>query len=297
MTSPQTTNGFRELRSARRAVSVLLWTIALFSAFVNLLMLTGPMFMLQVYDRVLVSRSEETLLALGLLVTFLFLMMGLLDFARGRVATRIAGRFQSRLDRRVFSAVLRRAAVHHAPGTPSGGLRDLGAVHRFIGSPVMLAFFDIPWTPIFLAGITVFHPWLGILAMSGGGILILMTALNQLESRNVARRATGTALHSERLADRLGNEAEAVQSLGMQRNAFERWHRARGAALEAGISASDVSGRYTTMSRSFRLFLQSSMLGLGAWLVLQDQLTPGAMIAASILLGRALAPVDLMIAQ
>ncbi|MCP3969890.1 MAG: type I secretion system permease/ATPase, partial [Rhodobacteraceae bacterium] len=178
MRRPDIEAGRKELRTARRASRELFWSVGIFSFFVNLLMLTGPIFMLQVYDRVLGSRSEETLLALFILMGFLFAMMGLLDFVRGRVLARIGARFQAALDERVFTAVIRRASVLQGEAGASNALRDLEAVQRLLASPVFAALFDIPWTPVFLLGITIFHPWLGMLAIFGGGALIVVTILN-----------------------------------------------------------------------------------------------------------------------
>ena len=284
----------RELTVARRRNRGLIWAVFLFSLFTNALMLTGPLYMLQVYDRVLGSRSEETLLALSLLVAFLFLMMGLLDYARGRVASRIGARFQDGLDERVFRATLARAG---RTGQPQTGLSDLEAIQRLLSSPVFLAIFDLPWTPLFLLAVFVFHPWLGWLALGGGAVLILITLINQSRSAEPLRDATRAAMLADRAASRLQSEAELVQSLGMQTRALDRWRALRSAALGDGIAAADRVGGYTTLTKTLRLFLQSAMLGLGAYLVLQGELTAGAMIAGSILMGRALAPIELAIGQ
>ena len=284
----------RELTVARRRNRGLIWAVFLFSLFTNALMLTGPLYMLQVYDRVLGSRSEETLLALSLLVAFLFLMMGLLDYARGRVASRIGARFQDGLDERVFRATLARAG---RTGQPQTGLSDLEAIQRLLSSPVFLAIFDLPWTPLFLLAVFVFHPWLGWLALGGGVVLILITLINQSRSAEPLRDATRAAMLADRAASRLQSEAELVQSLGMQTRALDRWRALRSAALGDGIAAADRVGGYTTLTKTLRLFLQSAMLGLGAYLVLQGELTAGAMIAGSILMGRALAPIELAIGQ
>ena len=149
--------GLDELRQVRAQSRGLYWFVGLFSALVNILMLAGPLYMLQVYDRVLGSRSEATLIALSLLVAFLYGMMGLLDYSRGRVMGRVGARFQAALDERVFNAVLRRAAIASDAKT-STGLRDLEAVQRLLTSPVFTALFDLPWTPLFLFGIAIFHP-------------------------------------------------------------------------------------------------------------------------------------------
>lgn len=288
--------GLDELRAARRESRSLYWFVGIFSFFVNLLMLTGPLYMLQVYDRVLGSRSVETLIALSVLVAFLFGMMGILDYARGRVMSRAAARFQGRLDKRVFDAVIRKSALVKDDATATG-LRDLEVVQRLMASPVLTAVFDIPWTPVFLLAIWIFHPWLGALAVIGGLLLIVVTMLNQATTRRPAERANGATVAAEQVLGQLRAESEMVRAMGMGDAAFRRWQGARDRALEDQIKTADLGGTFTTVSRTFRLFLQSAMLGLGAYLVLLGELTPGAMIAGSILLGRALAPIEQVIGQ
>ena len=289
--------GRKELREIRSESRRLFWIVGIFSFFVNILMLTGPLFMLQVYDRVLGSRSEATLLALVLLMAFLFLIMGILDFARGRILSRIGAQFQARLDRRVFSAMVRKAAAMPDSDTGQNHLRDLEAVQRFLSAPMLTAFFDMPWTPIFLFIIAVFHPWLGALAVVGGGILVVVALLNQMTTRQSQIDATVTTTRAERMSEQIRQEAEMVRSLGMQQSTFSRWQELRDASLRESIHVSDTGGAFTAVTKTFRLFLQSAMLGLGAYLVLDGSLTPGGMIAASIMLGRALAPIDLAIGQ
>jgi len=295
---PEPGSGRAELRSAWRANGRLFVAVFVFSLFVNALMLTGPIFMLQVYDRVLGSRSEETLVALIALVAFLYLMMGLLDYARGRVMARAGARFQARLDPRVFSAVLDASRGRDAadPATKTG-LRDLESVQRLFSSPALMALFDIPWTPVFIAAIFIFHPWLGIMATAGGLVLVVITLMNQWLTRRSVEEAQGAGLSADIFAGRMRDEAELVQALGMRGSAYARWLAVRAESLARGISSSDRTGAFTVASRTLRLFLQSAILALGAWLVLLGELTPGAMIAASILLGRALAPVEQAIGQ
>lgn len=288
--------GLTELRAARSQSKVLYWTVALFSLFANLLMLTGPMYMLQVYDRVLGSRSEETLIALSLLVVFLYSVMGILDYTRGRIMARVGAQFQASLDRRVFDAVVRKSAVAPDMRTQSG-LADLESIQKFLTSPVLLAFFDLPWTPIFIAGIFMFHPMLGWLAVGGGLLLVSIALANQFLSRRPQLRAGQAGQAASVMSDQLRIEAEMVQSMGMRDAACDRWQAARGMALGAQIQATDVSGSFASLTKTLRLFLQSAMLGLGAYLVLQNEMTPGAMIAGSILLGRALAPIEAMLNQ
>ncbi len=288
--------GHDELRAVRRRSRGLYWFTAIFSFFVNMLMLTGPLYMRQVYDRVLGSRSEATLVALSLLVVFLYGMMGLLDYARGRILARAGARFQANLDQRVFDAMIRRSAVARDPVAQTG-LGDLEAIQRLISSPVLGAAFDLPWTPVFLAGIALFHPWLGILALVGGTVLIAIALLNQLFSRVPQQQANISGHRANLMSEEIRSEAEMIQSMGMRGAAFLRWRNARLAALKDTLRANDTSGGFTTLTKTLRLFLQSAMLGLGAYLVLRGEMSPGAMIAGSILMGRALAPIELGLGQ
>jgi ATP-binding cassette, subfamily C, bacterial len=289
--------GLSELVQARAASRQAIVTAFLFSAFVNLLMLTAPLYMLQVYDRVLISRSEETLLALSLLMAFLFLIMGLLDHARSRIMARVGARLQQKLDPRVLGAAFRRLTVAPQDVNALAAQRDLDALARFWASPVLLAIFDAPWAPIYIAAIFVFHPWLGYLAIGGGLLLVLLSWLNQ-RSTDAPMKAANTAnLAAERQAENMKSESELVQALGMAGAAFERLRIRRETALDQGLVASDAAGRYAVMTKTFRLFLQSAMLGLAAWLVLRQELSAGAMIAASILMGRALQPVEQAVGQ
>ncbi|MGZ3215533.1 type I secretion system permease/ATPase [Paracoccus sp. T5] len=289
-------DGERELRAARATSWRLFLAVGLFSVVVNLLMLTGPLFMLQVYDRVLASRSVETLTALFILVVFLFLLMGVVDLIRNRVMQRIAARFQDRLEGRVFGAALREGALRgNESAATEGGMRDLDAVQRLIGSQVMLAFFDLPWAPLFLGAVYIFHPLLGVVATAGGLILVMATILNRSMNRLPLQRANTAGAQAQRMADLYRDEGEVIGALGMRGATFARWRLAREDAQENVVRAGDVSGGFTVFSRSFRLFLQSAMLAAGAWLVLRQQLTPGAMIASSIVMGRALAPVDQLV--
>ena len=164
-------------------------------------------------------------------------------------------------------------------------------------SPVLMAFFDLPWTPIFLFGIAIFHPWLGMLAVAGGFVLIIVAVLNQIMTREPLGQLSQAVFRSERMGLQIRTEAEMIRSLGMSEASFARWEEARNSALDHEIESSDLRGTFTATTKTFRLFLQSAMLDLGAYLVLQNELTPGAMIAGSILLGRALAPVELAVGQ
>ena len=297
LSAPGKSHGLNELRAARRESAGLFGFVFLFSVFFNLLMLTGPIYMLQVYDRVIASRSEETLIALSILLCCRFLALGILAHARANVMSVVGARFQDRLDRRVFSAAIRRSTV--TPNDPAAiaAQRDLESVQRLLGSPVMLALFDIPWSPLFIAAIFVFHPWLGWLAIGGGTILIIVTMLNQWTTKAPQSEATVATLRSERMSDQLKSEAELVQALGMTEDSFDRWQTARKIALARTVEAGSRTSVFSSATKTFRLFLQSAILGLGAWLVLQNEMTAGAMMAASILMGRGLAPIETAVGQ
>ena len=288
--------GHEELLEARRRGRSMYWLVGVFSVFVNMLMLTGPLYMMQVYDRVLGSRSEATLLALSLLVVFLYAMMGLLDLVRGRILRRVAANFQADLDKRVFDAMIRRSAVSNDK-TAQTGLSDLESIQRLIGSPVLTAAFDLPFTPIFLAGIALFHPYLGLLALGGGLILVGVALLNQIFSKAPQQKANAGSHQANLMSESIRTEAEMIQAMGMRKAAFSRWKVLRDKSLADSVSATDTGGGFTTVTKSLRLFLQSAMLGLGAYLVLQNEVSAGAIIAGSILLGRALAPIEMGLGQ
>lgn len=273
-------------------LSGLFWTAAIFSTCVNLLMLTSPLYMLQIYDRVIPSRSQETLLGLTILITLLFAIMGVLDYVRGRVAARIGATAQSRLDARVFKATLRRAVLASERSRPASGLKDLEAVQKLAGSPVLFAVFDMPWAPVFIFAIYTFHPLLGHLAVAGMLLLIVATLLNQYLTKRPEAEANAAAMQGDAFAETIRQQGEMVQALGMQGAVLDRWQKLRARALDAQIASSDRVSQFSTMTKTFRYFLQSAMLGVGAYAVLKGELTPGAMIAGSILLGRALAPVE-----
>jgi len=289
--------GVDELRAALKASAGGFLAIALFSFFVNLLVLTGPLFMLQIYDRVLSSRSEATLVALTGLITGLFLIMGVLDHVRSRISARIGARFQARFDKRVFNAVLDRVSLHAQGISTTTGMRDLDSIQKVLASPAVFTVFDIPWTPFFLFVIYSFHPLLGILGIVGGVILIVLTWLNQNGTKQDQERAMVAGRHSDEMTQTLQKESDTVRALGMRRAVAGRWQRLRDKALEANVHYSDSNGFYAISSKTFRVFLQSAILALGAWLVLQNEITAGAMIAASIILGRALAPIEGAIGQ
>ena len=284
----------RAFWSARGAFVV----AAIFSFFVNLLMLTGPLFMLQVYDRVLASGNEQTLWVLFALVAGLFAVMGLLDFLRGRILANAGARFQALLDGRVFEALIRRASSPAERARPATALRDLESMQQFLSGPGPVAFFDAPWTPIYVAVVFLFHPLLGAFALGAVVLLFVIATLNQITTNRPEAEARQAAAVGEKFADSIRREAETVRALGMTASTLRSWGGMRGEALGAQMRHSARATFFQTFAKTTRLFLQSAILAVGAYLVVDGgQITPGVMIAASILMGRALAPVDQAIAN
>ena len=254
-TRDATAGGAGEIRAVFAESRRLFLAIGVFSAFVNLLMLTGPVFMLQVYDRVLSSRSEATLVALVGIVAFLFLIMGLLDHFRARVLARAGARFQARMDPRVLGAILTRAGrspqIRSAPAT---GLADLEAMQRFASGPGPFAFFDAPWTPIFLFALFLFHWMLGVLAVFSGILLLLLALMNQARTGRLQKEAGGASAQAFQLTEQMRAGGETVRGLGMRTAALSRLTAIRSRALNATIVASDRGGAFSVTTRTLRSF-------------------------------------------
>jgi ATP-binding cassette subfamily C protein len=258
---------------------------------INLLMLTGPLFMLQIYDRVLTSRSLETLTALTILVAVLLVFLGILELIRSRILVRI-GRF---LDERVGAVTYDAVLAHALSRTPQMGtqpLRDLDTVRTFASGPGPAAFFDVPWTPIFLVVIFLFHPWLGWLATAGAVVLFLFALANEVWTRTKLTNAAQASVAGNTMAEEARQTAEAIVAMGMTDAMRNRWLGMRNISLTAHQVAADRGGSISAASRVLRLFLQSGVLALGAYLAVRQEITPGTMIAASIIGARALAPIE-----
>lgn len=290
-------HGMIELLAAQKGQSGLLWAVGLFSFFANLLLFTGPLYMMQVYDRVLGSHSQSTLAALTGLLVMLFLAMGVLDYARARVLARIGASIQDQMDRRVFAAAMQKLTLAPQDSNALAAQRDLESIQRLWASPVFLALFDMPWTPLFILAVFVFNFWLGVLALLGGIFLVVVALWNQSATSLSLGQVAGRSMAAERIADLIKLEAESVRALGMTGAAFDRWQLARKSALVESLSVGDLGGKFSTVTKTFRMFLQSAILGLGALMVLKGQMSAGAMIAASILVGRALQPVEQAVGQ
>lgn len=266
---------------------------AFFSLFINLLMLTPPLYMLQIYDRVLASRSESTLLMLTLLVTALFVVMGGLEVVRSRILVRTGARLDGLLNPRLFQATFDQSLQR--PGGSGQALHDLNNLRQFLTGNGLFAFFDLPWVPIYLAVLFLFHPWLGWFAVGSAILLFALALVNEwVTQKPLAEANTQSIANNHYLTGNLRN-AEALEAMGMLPDIRRRWLERHRQVLGLQALASDRAGVLTSTSKTLRLLLQSLILGLGGYLAIQHIITPGVMIAASILMGRALAPLDLLI--
>ncbi len=258
---------------------------------VNILALTGPLFMLQIYDRVLTSGSVPTLAGLVILMILLYLFMGLLDLIRSRVMVRVS----QRLDYMVGSDTV--LSMLSMPRANSGSLgvqpiQDLDRVKQFIGGPGALALFDLPWMPVYLAIVYMFHPWPGLLVAVAMVLLFGLTLLNEHLSSKPVQRAADLGQQRQRLMEDARRNVETVTALGMHQAILAQWQRLNESFRRASEASSDLSGAFSTFTKTFRMLLQSSMLGLGAFLALRGELSPGMIIAISVIGARALAPIE-----
>lgn len=286
----------RGIGSAMAACRSALISTGVFSFFLNLLMLTGPLFMLQVYDRVLTSNSVPTLVALLVLVTFLFVFIGLFEFVRSRLLARIARRVDEDLSDKAVRSVVEHA-LRHTRGVNAQPVRDLDSVRQFIAGPGPSTLFDAPWTPVYLGVIFLLHWALGLFALLGAVILFAVALLNEKLTRERMARASGSSHASQALTEEGRQNAEVLRAMGMEGAFLGRWRKLHETALDDHLKASDRAGEITSFSKAMRLFLQSAMLALGAYLAMLQLITPGTMIAASIILSRALQPVEQAIAH
>ena len=268
--------------------------VGLFSFFHNGLMLTVPLYMLQIYDRVLTSRSEETLVMLTVVAAGMLATAGLLELARSRVLVRIGMRFDARLNAEAFAALHR---VRLAGGRNMGErpIRDLETVRNLLAGTGLIAFFDAPWTPIFIAVIFLFHPYLGFVALGGAILLFLLAVFNEVLTRGPLKAAVRENAAGHNFAETSLRNADVIEAMGMLPSLHRRWLDRHQEALALQAKAADRAGNITAIAKFSRQALQISMLGLGAYLAIQQIITPGVMIAASIILSRALAPVELAI--
>ena len=286
-----------ELAEAFAACRGAFYGTALISGMSNILMLTGAMFMLEIYDRVLPSRSMPTLVGLLVLAAALFTALGILDAIRGRILVRIGGALDETLSGRVYDTLMRLPLKIGARSDATQPLRDLDAVRSYLSGLGPVALFDLPWIPLYLAICFAFHPLIGFTALAGAIILIALTLLTEILMRAPAKSATEAAVVRNGLAEASRRNAEALVAMGMAGRIAARWSAANRQYMHSQREASDLGGGLGAISKVLRMMLQSGVLAVGAYLVIHQEASAGIIIAGSILSARALAPVDLAIAN
>lgn len=265
--------------------------VGVFSFFVNLLMLAAPIYMLQVYDRVLTARSEATLLYISLIIAVMMMVMALLEVIRSRVLVRVSSKMDQTLGSKVFDAIfslnLRAPAANR-----SQSLRDLDTVRQFVTSQGPFAFFDAPWAPVFIGIVCLMHPLLGLVALGGAAVLFSLAWATEVVTKKPLSEANGHGLRAQAFAEASLKNSEVLAAMGMLPGIRRRWRVNQDKAMLLQSVASDNAGFISAMTKFTRLFVQSAILGMGAYLALENEITPGVMIAASIIMGRGLAPVE-----
>ncbi|MBI5263475.1 MAG: type I secretion system permease/ATPase [Bradyrhizobium sp.] len=286
-----------ELGDALRACRSAFIGVGVMSCMINLLYLTGSIFMLEIYDRVLPSRSVPTLVGLIILACGLYIAQGVLDTIRGRILGRVGTALDETLNNRVFDSVIRLPLMIGNRNEGLQPLRDLDNVRSFLGSMGPGAFFDLPWLPLYLAICFAFHVLIGVTALIGAIILVGLTLITEFMARQPAREAIGLAARRNDLAAASRRNAEVLVAMGMSGRMSRRWGEVNEKYLEGNQRASDVTGGLGAVAKVLRMMLQSAVLAVGAYLVIHQEATAGIIIAGSILSARALAPVDLAIAH
>ncbi|MBB2701498.1 UNVERIFIED_ORG: ATP-binding cassette subfamily C protein [Rhizobium esperanzae] len=264
---------------------------------VNFLALVGPIFMIEVYDRVIPSKNMPTLVALGVLAAFLYLFSGVLDVVRGRIMARVAGVLDIDLASSVFRII---ATIPRVSGVRQGATRpatDLDQIRQFLSGSGLLSLFDLPWALLYLCVCYLLHPYIGIAAISALMVLILLTGITHLATKREARILSSTLAARGRLEEEVHRNSETVTSMGLFDRAYERWFALHEAHAKSGRKINDLAGMAASASKTFRYAVQSGVLALGAFLVVDGQLTGGTILASSVIVSRALAPVEQVIGQ
>jgi ATP-binding cassette subfamily C protein len=286
-----------ELASALAACRNAFIAVGLFSGMSNILMLTGSFFMLEVYDRVLPSRSVPTLVVLVILATGLYIGLGVLDLIRGRILVRVGNSLDEALSERVYDSIVRIPLKTGNRGDALQPLRDLDAIRGFMSGAGPVAFFDLPWMPVYLFICFAFHPYIGLTALVGMIVLCVLTLLTDVNIKHPSKVAAESSKARNMLAEASRRNAEALTAMGMTTRFMQRWSKANREYVTNSEAASDIAGGFGAVSKVLRMLLQSMLLAVGAWLVVNQQATGGVIIAGSIVGSRALAPIDQVIAQ
>ncbi|ASG19109.1 type I secretion system permease/ATPase [Salmonella enterica] len=282
---------FHALWSHKRAF----FTIGIFSAFINILMLVPSVYMLQVYDRVLLSRNEVTLLMLTLIMLGMLGMMALLEYVRSIIAIKIGRHFDMQLNTRVYTATYEANLKNNSSLDARVMLNDLINLRQFLTSSALFTFFDVPWFPIYLLVMFLFSPWLGLFALVGALVLIVLAVTNEILSGPPLSEANRLSIMSGNMAGNTLRNSEVIGSMGMLFNLRTRWFILHEKFIHNQLIASERTARLTSLTKFARLALQSLVLGFGGWLAIDGYITPGMMIAGSILMGRTLSPIEQVI--
>lgn len=271
--------------------------VAGFSGVINVLTLAGSLYMLQVYDRVLSSRSIPTLIGLSLLLLVAYLLQGFLDSVRIKMLARIGARFDDQVSEAAFTASQKLPLAGAGADASMAPLRDLDQIRGFLASLGPTAFFDMPWMPLFFGGCFLLHPALGTLALAGGVVIVGITLLTEYRSKEAAKAQMASGQARMALAEAGRRNTEALTAMGMGAAFRARWRDANVAHVADWLKGADVTSGIGSFAKVFRMILQSAVLGLGSYLVIKGELSGGAMIAASIMTSRALAPIEVAVAH
>lgn len=283
------------LQAALKACKSSFISVGFFSLFVNALMLVPTFYMLQVYGRVVTGGNLTTLMMLTIIMAILMVTMGVLEFIRSRIMVRVSTKLDVLLSRDVYKASFRRALESGGMDASAQSLNDLTNLRQFLTGNGLFAFFDAPWLPIYIAVMFMFHPWYGWVAIASALVLLLLAYINERVTSKALGEANKQNVGATLYTTKNLRNAEVIESMGMLSTLMERWSRRQRVVLQLQSAASDKGGAISAISKTFRMLIQSLILGLGAYLAVDHQINPGLVIAGSVLLGRALAPIDLII--
>jgi ATP-binding cassette subfamily C protein EexD len=293
MSNPMKKNVENEFKKAILGLKKSFYFAGFVSLFINLLMLVPSLYMLQLYDRVLSSRSEETLLMLTIIVVVMFAVMGTLEFVRSRVLIRVGNAIDAQMSTRIFDAMF--ALANRYPGKSTAQpLGDLTQIRQFLTGTPLFAFFDTPWMPIYIGIMFLFHPWFGWFAIFAAVVALSLTLINEKRTKQGLEASNRHYQSSQSFIQASLRNSEIIEAMGMHANVRRRWYSRYISFLNEQSHASDEAGLWSNMSKTVRMLMQSLVLGLGGYLAIKGELSPGMMIAGSIIMGRALAPIDLM---
>lgn len=282
------------LLGAFRRTALVIFVVSLV---VNLLMLVGPVYMLQIYDRILSSGSVPTLVVISLLTLFLYSFYWLLEIFRGRILQRIGRHVEAKFSEHAYRCSNQLPALQGAKGAGYRPVNDLRAICQFLTGPGPGAIFDIPWMPIYIGVVFLFHPWLGAFALASSVLILALVLVNELHSRRLGGQGQTGSLYCANMVEEGRQRSDVILAMGMQPALNRHWSAHHGGSLMQQMQMADVNGFYSQTIKTLRLMVQSCVLGLGAWLAIRQEITPGIIIAASIIAGRSFAPLEVAVTQ